>query len=56
MLMMAILCFVYLYSMKSGSESLYGVCTMLFGECKVVKLIWCVLGAYLGSLVQCLCA
>jgi len=53
--MMAILCCVYSYGMKSGSRSLYGVCTMLFCECKVVKLIWCVLGAYLGSLVQCLC-
>ncbi|QCD83398.1 hypothetical protein DEO72_LG2g3742 [Vigna unguiculata] len=28
--MMAILCCVYSYGMKSGSESLYGVCTMLF--------------------------
>jgi len=56
MLMMAILCCVYSYGMKSGSGSLYGVCTTLFCECKVVKLIWCVLGAYLGSLLQCLCA
>ena len=54
MLMMAISCCVYSYGMKSGSESLYGVCTLLFYECKVVKLNWCVLVAYLGSLVQCL--
>ena len=56
MLMMAIICCVYSYGMKSGSGSLYGVCTLLFCECKVDKLNWCVVGAYLGSLVQCLCA
>jgi len=47
---------VYSYGMKSESRRRYNVCTLLFGGCKIVKLNCCDLGAYLGSLVQCLCA
>ena len=47
-LMMAILCCVYSYGMKSESGSLYGTCILLFCECNVDKLNWCVLGAFLG--------
>jgi len=34
------------YGTKIGSGSLYCVYTLLFCEFKVVKLNWCVLGAY----------
>ena len=56
MLMIVMMWCVYSYGMKSESGSRYGVCTLLFYECKIVKLNCCDLGAYLGSLVQCLCA
>jgi len=56
MLVKVMLWCVYSYGMKSESRRHYNVCTLLFGGCKIVKLNCCDLGAYLGTLVQCLCA
>ena len=47
-LMMAILCCVCSYGMKSENGSMYGICILLFYECNVDKLNWCVFGAFLG--------